>query len=320
MPPPREWPRLLLQAGKDAIADEVPMLASAIAFNAFLAIPATLLLVVGFFSLVADPGVISDLMEKVGTVVPAEAVTLVEDSLLQLEQKPSSGILMTVVGFLLALWTATGAVNTLMTAVNRAHELDDERGFLRKRAIAALLVVALGLAVLVVTAFLVLRAAHTALDRRGARRRAHRLVDLVDCSVADPADRPLRVLRDRLRPGDEPPEPALAVHLARGRCRRRSLAPGIGWICLLRLPLRFVQQDLGLALGGDRDPCLALSLGNRAALRSGGERGGRTRGSGRGAVGRQRYRRANFRIAASSRAVTGGVGTRLTVEYASLRR
>ncbi|CAN5199779.1 YihY/virulence factor BrkB family protein [soil metagenome] len=156
MPPPRHWPRLLLQAGKDAIADEVPMLASAIAFNAFLAIPATLLLVVGFFSLVADPGVINDLMEKVGSVVPAEAVTLVEDSLLQLEQNPSSGILMTVVGFVLALWTATGAVNTLMTAVNRAHELDDERGFLRKRAIAALLVVALGVAVLSVTAFLVL--------------------------------------------------------------------------------------------------------------------------------------------------------------------
>jgi membrane protein len=145
-----------MRAGKEAIDDEVPMLASAMAFNAFLAIPATLLLIVGLFSLVADPQLIADLMDKFAAVLPAEAVDLIQSSLLQLEQKPSSGLVMTIVGFLLALWTATGAVNTLMTAVNRAHDLDDQRGFLSKRLIAVLLVVALGIAVLAVTAFLVL--------------------------------------------------------------------------------------------------------------------------------------------------------------------
>lgn len=152
----RDWPGLLLRAGKDAIDDEVPVLASALAFNLFLAIPATLLLVVGLFSLFAEPTLIQDTMDRLDAVVPSEVVTLVQGSLLQLERQPSSGILMTLVGLVLALWSTTGAVNTLMTAVNRAHELDDDRGFVKKRLTALVLVAALGVAVLVVSGFLVL--------------------------------------------------------------------------------------------------------------------------------------------------------------------
>jgi membrane protein len=152
----RDWPGLLLRAGRDAIDDEVPVLASALAFNLFLAIPATLLLVVGLFSLFAEPTFIQDMMDRLGAVVPSEVVTLVQGSLLQLEREPASGILMTLVGLVLALWSTTGAVNTLMTAVNRAHELDDDRGFVKKRLIALVLVAALGVAVLVVSGFLVL--------------------------------------------------------------------------------------------------------------------------------------------------------------------
>jgi len=151
----REWPGLLVAAGKDALADELPMLASALAFSAFLAIPATLILVVGLFSLVAEPSVIGDLMEKLGTVAPAEAVTLVEDSLLQLESQSSTGLVMTIVGFLLAFWTTTGAMTTVMTAVNRAYDLDDKRGFPKKRLVAFGLVLVVGVALMLLAALLV---------------------------------------------------------------------------------------------------------------------------------------------------------------------
>jgi membrane protein len=152
----RGWLDLLVRAGKSAVADEVPMLASALAFNAFLAIPATLLLVVGLFSLVADPTAIDDVMEKLGTVAPGEAVTLVQDSLLQLQQRTSTGLTMTIVGLVLALWTTTGAMSTIMAAVNRAYWLDDKRTFPVKRLIALALVLVVGFALLLVAALLVL--------------------------------------------------------------------------------------------------------------------------------------------------------------------
>lgn len=132
------------------------MMASAVAFSTFLAIPATLLLALGVFTLFAEETLIDDLMERFGTVVPEESVTLVSDSLLQLQEQRSSGLLMAGVGLVLALWTTTGAVTTMMTAVNRAYDLDDERSFVRKRVTAVVLVVALGVAVLLVAGFLVL--------------------------------------------------------------------------------------------------------------------------------------------------------------------
>jgi membrane protein len=63
---------------------------------------------------------------------------------------------MTLAGLVLALWTTTGAVNTLMTAVNRAQGLDDERSFARKRLVALVVVAALGSALLVVASLVVL--------------------------------------------------------------------------------------------------------------------------------------------------------------------
>ena len=81
-----------MRAAKGAVADDVPMLASALAFNAFLAIPATLLLVVGLYTLAADDSAITDLVDRLDTVMPAEAVTLLEDSLLQLGQRPTAGL------------------------------------------------------------------------------------------------------------------------------------------------------------------------------------------------------------------------------------
>src|SRR5262245_24509833 len=132
------------------------MLASALAFNAFLAIPATLLLVVGLFSLLAEPSAIDDVMDKLGTVAPGEAVTLVRDSLLQLQQRSSTGLTMTIVGLLLALWTTTGAMSTVMAAVNRAHGVEDERKFPVKRIVALALVAVVGFALLLVAALLVL--------------------------------------------------------------------------------------------------------------------------------------------------------------------
>jgi membrane protein len=62
---------------------------------------------------------------------------------------------MTIVGLVLALWASTSAMTTYMTALNMAYDRKDGRSFLRKRALALALVVALGAAVLLVGLFLV---------------------------------------------------------------------------------------------------------------------------------------------------------------------
>jgi len=61
-----------------------------------------------------------------------------------------------VVGFVLAAWTTTGAMTSFMRAVNRAYDRGETRGFLRQRAVAVQMVVAMAVAFILVFGLLVL--------------------------------------------------------------------------------------------------------------------------------------------------------------------
>jgi membrane protein len=152
---PRDWVAVFKRAGKETIDDDMPLVASAVAYSSFFAIPSILLLAVGLFSLVASPQTIEDLMDRFSTFMPSEATELLGGSLERLQQQPSAGILMTVVGFVLAVWASTSAMTTYMTALNMAYDREDGRGFLRKRLVAVLMVAAIGAAVLLVALFLI---------------------------------------------------------------------------------------------------------------------------------------------------------------------
>jgi membrane protein len=152
----RDWVAIFKRAGKKMLADNMPMLASALAYSAFFAIPAVALVVVGLFTLIAGPSTIGTVMQHFGRVIPAQATQLLDSSLRRLDHRPSESIAIVIVGFVLALWSLTGAMNSYMTAVNLAYGRQDRRGFLKKRATALVLVAAIGIAFLAVAVFLML--------------------------------------------------------------------------------------------------------------------------------------------------------------------
>ena len=132
---------ILRRAVGEARDDRVSTTAQALAYSLFLAIPSTFLVVLGAFSLVASPSDVTGLIERAETVVPSEAASLLRESLQRSIDSPRSGILMTLVGLVLAVWSTTSAATTLMEGITTAFDQDDERGFVRKR-LTALLVVA----------------------------------------------------------------------------------------------------------------------------------------------------------------------------------
>src|SRR4051812_28412063 len=131
------------------------MLASALAYSTFFAIPSTLLVVVGLFTLVAGPDTITNLMHHLQTVMPGQATSLLNQSLQNLDAHPASSVVMTVVGFVLALWATTGAMNALMTAINIAYERKDRRSFVRKRVVGLRMVIAILFALALVAVLLI---------------------------------------------------------------------------------------------------------------------------------------------------------------------
>jgi membrane protein len=149
------WKAIVVRAGKEFLNNNGTMLASALAYSAFFAIPSVLLVTVGLFTLVAGPGTIVTLMAHFGTVIPAQATELLRGSLLNLDAHPASSIAMTVIGFVLALWSTTGAMNAFMLAINLAYGHKDRRPFLRKRIVALEMVAALGFAFVLVAVLLI---------------------------------------------------------------------------------------------------------------------------------------------------------------------
>jgi membrane protein len=138
-----DWKAILIRAFKEFRDDNGPMLASALAYSLFFAIPSALLVLVGVFTLVAGPDTITSLMDRLHGIMPADATQLVNDSLRNLDSHPASSVAMTVVGFVLAFWATTGAMNAFMTAVNIAYDRKDRRSFVRKRIVASKMVVAI---------------------------------------------------------------------------------------------------------------------------------------------------------------------------------
>jgi membrane protein len=131
-----DWRAVVVRAGRESLDDNVPMMASALAYSAFFAIPSVLLLVLGVFTLVADQSTITEIVDRLTAIAPQDVAKLFGESLQRLSERPSAGILLTIVGLVLALWSVSSAMSTVITALNVAYDRDDRRGFVRARMTA----------------------------------------------------------------------------------------------------------------------------------------------------------------------------------------
>ena len=153
----RDYLAILRRAVKESLNDHITNLAAALAYYAFLAIPSILLVAVGIFSLVAEQDQVAEIVDRLGGVAPQEALTLLDETLRRVtETQSNSGIAMIVVGSVLALWTVTGAMDTLMWALNAAYDQEETRGFFKRRLTALAMIILLLIAFTLAFGLLVL--------------------------------------------------------------------------------------------------------------------------------------------------------------------
>jgi len=152
----RDYRSVVRDVVKEAQKDHLPNLAQAVAYNAFIAIPAAMLVVLGMFTLVADAGTVASLLDRLSGVLPSEAISLLGDSLQRQVENQGSSLVIVLIGLVVALWGVSGAVTTLIWALNTAFEVTETRGFVRLRATAVAIILALVAAAALVGALLVL--------------------------------------------------------------------------------------------------------------------------------------------------------------------
>lgn len=129
----RDYVAILKRSLKEANNDHIPNLAAALAYYAFLAIPSALLLAAGIFSLLAGPHAVSTIVDKLGTIIPGQAQSLLGDSLRRMTQRQATGATIAGIGGALALWSLGGAMQNLMWALNIAYDREETRGFVKRR-------------------------------------------------------------------------------------------------------------------------------------------------------------------------------------------
>jgi membrane protein len=137
----RDYFAILQRGLKEFSHDHMTNIAAALAYYAFLAIPAALMVAVGLFSLLAGPGAVTTLIGKLHGIVPAQATSLLQGSLKNMTQHKGASVAVLSAGSVLAFWSLTGAMQHLMWALNIAYGREERRGFVRRRIIALTMVV-----------------------------------------------------------------------------------------------------------------------------------------------------------------------------------
>jgi membrane protein len=152
----KDYKAIVKRAGKEFMSDNCMMLASALAYSTFFAIPSVIICAVGLFTLFASPETITSVVtQHLNGIIPAQAQSLLNSSLTRASSNAGSSLAMTLLGFVLAVWSVTGAMNSYMTAVNLAYDRQDRRGFVKKRVVAAAMAGIMGLAFVLVAVLLI---------------------------------------------------------------------------------------------------------------------------------------------------------------------
>jgi membrane protein len=135
-----EWLAALKGSFSRFMKDDCMGLSQQIAYSSLLAFfPAMAFLVgaLGLFNL------FDDLERLLDPVAPHGVITFIES--LRHDSKNGVSAIAFVLGFFFAVWVASGAMGTVIKAVNKAYERPETRPFWKTRAIAILLVVSSGL-------------------------------------------------------------------------------------------------------------------------------------------------------------------------------
>src|SRR5829696_1251805 len=117
-------------------------LSQQIAYSSLLAFFPAVIFLVGAFGLL---GIYDELIEFLEAVAPQGVLDALEVAEKSAEGNKGGSALALVVGAFGAVWAASGAMNSVVKAVNRAYELPETRPFWKVRLLSILLIVLTGL-------------------------------------------------------------------------------------------------------------------------------------------------------------------------------
>jgi membrane protein len=137
-----EWVAVFKRAGKQFLADDCMGLAQQIAYSSLLAFFPAVIFLIGLFGVL---GIYDDLQEFLEAIAPGAVLDALEVAERSAEGRSGAAALAMILGAFGAVWAASGAMGSLVKAVNRAYDRVETRPFWKVRVIAIVLVGLTGL-------------------------------------------------------------------------------------------------------------------------------------------------------------------------------
>jgi membrane protein len=150
--PWRGWKQIVKRAWAENKADNMPIIGAGVAFFGFLSVFPALIALISIYGLVASPDTVARQVEDISKQLPDQAAGLIETQLTSIVDNSGRSLTIgLVVSILAALWSASGGVGNLVTAINLAYDEVETRNFVKLRALS--LALTLGAIVFVLITF-----------------------------------------------------------------------------------------------------------------------------------------------------------------------
>src|SRR4051794_34875683 len=130
--PWRGWKQILKRAWAENKADNMPIIGGGVAFFGFLAVFPALIALISIYGLVASPDTVAKQVEDLSSQLPRSAAQLIGKQLTAIVDNSGSALSIGLaVSILAAIWSASGGISNLMTAVNIAYDEVETRNFVK---------------------------------------------------------------------------------------------------------------------------------------------------------------------------------------------
>ena len=132
----RDWLAIVKSSGKEFLADDCMGLSQQVAYSSLLAFFPAMIFLIAFLDLIGAYHALRDFLDP---VAPKSVTSIIN----QLQRDTGSASLVLIaLGIFGALWAGSGAMSSVVKAVNRAYDRDETRPLWKVRLISLVLVLA----------------------------------------------------------------------------------------------------------------------------------------------------------------------------------
>ncbi len=166
---PLSWREITKRTVREFFADNAFDLGAQQAYYFFFALFPALLTLLSIASFFTIANLIDEVVRMIGEFVPPDVLTIVSDQIKKISDSNHGGLL--TVGFVLTVWSSSGAMSSIITTLNVAYDITESRPWWKVRLIAIGLTLGMAVFILLSLVFVLIGPDHRRPSRGAATSR-----------------------------------------------------------------------------------------------------------------------------------------------------